>query len=61
MKNIDALSIEELERRNEALWQEIIAKRLYAAKLEAELLAKCKNKEEMKRRLDRNKMELGLI
>lgn len=56
MKNID-----ELERRNEALRREIIAKRLYAAKLEAELLAKCKDKEEMKKRLDRNKMELRLI
>lgn len=61
MKNVDELSIEELERRNEALRREIIAKRLYAAKLETELLAKCKDKEEMKRRLDRNKMELGLI
>lgn len=61
MKNIDGLSIEELERRNETLRREIIAKRLYVAKLEAELLAKCKDKEEMKRRLDRNKLELGLI
>lgn len=61
MKNIEDLSIEELERRNEVLRREIIAKRLYAAKLETELLAKCKDKEEMKRRLDRNKMELGLI
>lgn len=61
MKNIDGLSIEELERRNETLRREIIAKRLYVGKLEAELLAKCKDKEEMSRRLDRNKMELGLI
>ena len=61
MKNIDDLSIEELERRNEVLRREIIAKRLYAAQLEADLLAKCKDKEEMKRRLDGNKMELGLI
>ena len=61
MRNIDDLSIEELERRNEALRREIIAKRLYAAKLEAELLVKCKDKKEMKRRLDRNKQELGLI
>ena len=55
MKNID-----ELEHRNEDLRQEIWTKRLYAAKHEAELLAKCKDKEEMRMRLDRNKMELGL-
>lgn len=61
MKNVDELSIEELERRNEALRREIIAKRLYAAKLEVELLAKCKDKKGMKKRLDRNKMELGLV
>ena len=60
MKNIDELSIDELEYRNEALRLEIWTKRLYAAKFEAELLAKCKDKEEMKMRLDRNKMELGL-
>ena len=60
MKNIDALCIDELERRNDALRQEIWTKRLYAAKLESELLAKCKDKEEMMMRLDRNKIELGL-
>ena len=61
MKKIEELSIEELERRNEALRQEILAKRLYAAKLEFELLTKCKDKEEMKRRIEMNKFELGLI
>ena len=61
MRNIDVLSIEELERRNEVLRREIIAKRLYAAQLEAELLAKYKDKEEMKRRIEMNKFELGLI
>lgn len=61
MKKIEELSIEELERRNEALRQEILAKRLYAAKLEFELLAKCKDKEEMKRRIEMNKFKLGLI
>ena len=61
MKNIDELSIDELEHRNEALRQEIWTKRLYAAKLEYELLSKCKDKEEMKRRLEMNKLELGLI
>lgn len=61
MKKIEELSIEELERRNEALRQEILAKRLYAAKLEFELLSKCKDKEEMKRRIEMNKFELGLI
>ena len=60
MKNIDELSIDELERRNEALRLEIWTKRLYAAKLEAELLAKYKDKGEVKMRLDRNMMELGL-
>lgn len=61
MKKIEELSIEELERKNEALRQEILAKRLYAAKLEFELLSKCKDKEEMKRRIEMNKFELGLI
>ena len=61
MKKIEELSIEELERRNEALRQEILAKRLYAVKLEFELLSKCKDKEEMKRRIEMNKFELGLI
>lgn len=61
MKKIEELSIEELERRNEALRQEILAKRLYAAKLEFELLSKCKDKEEMKRRIEMNKFESGLI
>ena len=61
MKKKEELSMEELERRNEALRQEIWAKRLYAAKLEYELLSKCKDKEEMKRRLEMNKFELGLI
>lgn len=61
MKKIEELSIEELERRNEALRQEILAKRLYDAKLESELLSKCKDKEEMKRRIEMNKLELGLI
>lgn len=61
MKKIEELSIEELERRNKILRQEILAKRLYAAKLEFELLSKCKDKEEMKRRIEMNKLELGLI
>ena len=61
MKQVDKLSIEELERMNESLRQEILAKRLYAAKLESELLSKCKDKEEMRRRIDMNKLELGLI
>ena len=61
MKKIEELSIEELERRNEALRREILTKRLYAAKLEHELLSKCKDKEEMRRRIEKNKFELGLI
>lgn len=61
MKNVDELSLEELELRNEALRREILAKRLYAARLESELLSKCKDKEEMKRRIEMNRLELGLI
>ena len=61
MKKIEELSLEELPRRNEALRQEILAKRLHAAKLEIQLLSKCKDKEEMKRRIEMNKFELGLI
>ena len=61
MEKIEGLTLEELERRNEALRLEILAKRLHAAKLESQLLSRCKDKEEMKRRIEMNKLESGLI
>lgn len=54
------LIIKELEEKNKALSLEISEKDSYAERLEQNLLAKCKNKEAMKVKIEKKKAEFGL-
>lgn len=60
MDTIKNLSIEELERRNDALRRELSEKTAYSEKLERELLEKCKDKAAMKAKIAQNKAKFGI-